>query len=231
VIVPSHHPPRRLLRLLVLLIVLFVLPLVLLRACGDGGRQTPPGQTPPGGTQSQVGRQDIPAPPWRGPIDSVSLAQVVAYARSLMYDTTRTAQDSVQLRSGSVVGPYAHIQEVAGTSGMPMAVVDSGRVVARVVRLTPGDFPPLGIRADTTYLWLDLVDDSARALWIPGDTTGSLGPEPVRRHYLRQGAAEHEAEAGIAGAKWTTVTENDSVHTTACYWTGSRHRSVPKVRL
>ncbi len=170
----------------------------------------------------------VAPPPWTGPVDSVPLATVVAYAAGLSYDPMRTPGDSQRLITPTDSGPVAFIQAVFGARGMTTEQMDSGRVIARILT-PPGDsFPPYGIYDEVTYLWTDSVPGAGRrTLWIRGVTSG-IGAEKTIGHARVLPTDDHASAPGDTTGRARWVLGPDSLTMMGCVYNPPRHRQSPK---
>jgi len=129
-----------------------------------------------------------PAPGFSGAIDSVARDTALAYARSLLYDSSRMAKDAQYLlerdSAGKPVGArsYAEIQPEIGAAAVQGADLVRGRFLARlkldsayVLRLR------LGGGHDTTFT----LPDSLSYVWVSGPT------DSTRRIVLVSAVAAH----------------------------------------
>ena len=118
-------------------------------------------QPAPGGEGRAQGPRPTPALS-RG-ILATSPADLLAYARTLQFDTTRPAEAAQYLVSGRrgnlVVGPFAQLAPEIGAASIEARVAGEGRILARLTLDRPS--PDLGLPVGVTYFG---VDDSAGAM-------------------------------------------------------------------
>jgi len=127
-----------------------------------------------------------PAPQFSNP-DSVSRDAILAYARSLVFDTNYGAGDKQRLMVGTTCppwamggdctyGPLAMIQPQVGSYRIPdSATLAAGRIIARIITVD-SQYPKLGLWAgDTTYWWVDGHGPTQlRSVLVPSDSSHAL---------------------------------------------------------
>lgn len=183
------HVPGRLLLILVGIIVGLLLAQL-------GGRIIVGPETP--GQVPEV-------PPFQGDIDRASRTEILAYARSLPYETSFGAGDDQRLlvRQDSVsrYGPNARIEAMKGAAGLTKEDLARGRFVARLLNRDQEPYPKLALGSrDTTYWWVDSVATGQwRALYISSDST----IPPVRTSVRLEPASVHgDTRWGQSLARW-----------------------------
>ncbi|MGQ0701856.1 MAG: hypothetical protein ACT4PM_01835 [Gemmatimonadales bacterium] len=120
-------------------------------------------------------------PPRFGRIDGTSRGDLLAYAQSLDFDTARMAGDEQPLPiadSGRIVmGPLVRIEPERGAMYLTREQMGQGRIIARF--RAAAAYPPLGIPAGDSYLWVDNVGDSLRQVIVPANESDSLRVTPL----------------------------------------------------
>jgi hypothetical protein len=152
-------------------------------------------QPEPEAAQQPPAPRATPAPPFVSPIAATSRDSVVAYARSLVFDTSHAASDARYLvlrRSGRLtVGPWAHFAPEIGSATLSRDQAGTGRVVARIV--TNGPVPEMGLATGTNYVWVDSVGGSFRLVMVPEDATQPVRWTPLKfREHRRAGPVAAE---------------------------------------
>jgi hypothetical protein len=129
-----------------------------------------------------------PAPPFAGkPIDSVSTADVIAYAGTLQFDSTRPASDTLTVNTPTGDTVRMEVEPEIGSGALSKSDVAAGRIIARVHSSVA--FPPLGLGAGTTYFWVDGDGDRAHGVMIPADSAFRRFMRPlIVRDHLPAGA-------------------------------------------
>jgi hypothetical protein len=104
--------------------------------------------------------------------DSASRTDLLAYARSLTFDTLQPMMDAQYLvleHDGRLeVGPFARLSPEIGAAVITGPALDSGRILARFV--LDRAFPEGGLPAGTTYVWVDSTARGFRSTFIPADS-------------------------------------------------------------
>jgi hypothetical protein len=132
-----------------------------------------------------------PAPPFAGkPIASVSNSDVIAYAKTLQFDSAAPGADTITIHTPT--GDTIHLAAApeVGAATLTDSAVEAGRIIARIQSSAP--FGPLGASAGTTYYWVSGSGEDARGVMIPED---SLGRRFVRPLLLRKHGTSHVATA------------------------------------
>lgn len=124
-----------------------------------------------------------PAPPFAGkPIASVSNSDVIAYAKTLQFDTAGRGADTITITTPT--GDTIHLTAApeVGAAVLTDSAVVAGRILARVRSSAP--FPPLGATAGYNYFWVSGVGENARGVMIPEDSLGRRHDRPLllRKH-------------------------------------------------
>jgi len=124
-----------------------------------------------------------PAPPFAGkPIASVPTSEVVAYAKTLQFDTTAPGADTLTINTptGDTIR-LAAAPEI-GAAALSDSEVGAGRILGRIHSNVP--FSALGVAAGTTYYWVDGSGDRARGVMIPDDSLSRRVERPIllRKH-------------------------------------------------
>lgn len=129
-----------------------------------------------------------PAPSFAGkPIDSVSTADVIAYAGTLQFDSTRPAADTLTVITPPGDTVRMKVEPEIGSGALSKSDVTAGRIIARVQSNVA--FPPLGLGAGTTYFWVNGADDRAHGVMIPADSQFRRFMRPlIVRDHLPAGA-------------------------------------------
>jgi hypothetical protein len=167
------------------------------------------------------------APSFSGKLDTINRSTVLAYARSLVYDTQPGAGDEQRLMVGTtcppwtpggncVYGPRARIEPQRGAH----AISDSndlaaGRIVARIL-VTDSAYAKLNLRAgDTTYWWVYNDGGYWRSTFVSSDTGVALTHDSLYFHVPRD--PSYKWRQAIARFYWE---ESDEGLWVTC--TGSR---------
>jgi hypothetical protein len=132
-----------------------------------------------------------PAPPFAGkPIAGVPNSDVVAYARTLQFDSTAPGADTITIRTPT--GDTIHLTAApeVGAAALSDSAAEAGRVIARVHSSAP--FGPLGASAGTTYFWVSGSGENARGVMIPEDSLSRRYDRPL---LLRTHGSSHVATA------------------------------------
>lgn len=123
------------------------------------------------------------APAFTAPVDSLSRALIVAYARGLTYDTAKAVSDAQYLviaQAGRlVVGPYAQVAPEVGAAANTREALGRGRIIGRIT--LDAAYSPQGLSAGTSYVWVDSVAGSFRMVFVP-DSTGPMTSRPLTFH-------------------------------------------------
>jgi hypothetical protein len=124
-----------------------------------------------------------PAPPFAGkPIATVPTSEVVAYAKTLQFDTTAPGADTITINTptGDTIR-LAAAPEI-GAAALSDSEVAAGRILGRIHSNAP--FSALGVSTGTTYYWVDGSGDRARGVMIPEDSLSRRFERPilVRKH-------------------------------------------------
>jgi hypothetical protein len=124
-----------------------------------------------------------PAPPFAGkPIASVSNSDVIAYAKTLQFDSTGRGADTITINTPT--GDTIHLTAApeVGAAALSDSAVIAGRIIARIHSTAP--FGPLGASAGTTYFWVSGSGENARGVMIPEDSLDRRYDRPLllRKH-------------------------------------------------
>lgn len=113
--------------------------------------------------QRQLGEEVPPPPPGADPIGDPSQRQAILdYARGLDFDSViHGASDRQPLTfiappNGVRLGPVATILPERRTHNNRLQSLNQGRIVARIESQAP--YPPLGMPAGISYVWIDQLD-------------------------------------------------------------------------
>ena len=142
-----------------------VMPLLVVVACGP--------QKP----------RPTPAPPFAGkPIASVSNNDVVAYAKTLQFDSTAPGADTITINTPTGDTIRLQASPEVGAAALSDSEVAAGRIIARIHSNLA--FGPLGASVGTTYYWVEGAGENARGVMIPEDSLGRRFNRPLllRRH-------------------------------------------------
>lgn len=108
-----------------------------------------------------------PAPPFTS-FDRAGRAELIAYAHSLQFDTTRPAQDAQYLvvpHAGQLaVGTYAEVAAEIGSGTIDRRDLQQGRILARLV--LDGPCPEAGYPRGVSYLWVDSTAGALREVLV-----------------------------------------------------------------
>ncbi len=146
--------------------------------------------------------RETPPPPFAGLVNTTPRGAVLAYGRSLQFDTSHAAADAQHLvvrRDGQlVIGPYALLAPEMGSAGMQRSSLGAGRIVARIT--TDGPYPELGLATGENYMWVDSVQGGWRVVFVPADSSQPMASRPM-------GYREHRRVTPLArepaSARWT----------------------------
>jgi hypothetical protein len=136
--------------------------------------------------REERGPEPTPAPPFSGQ-GTLDQAQVLAYARTLHYDTEHGAGETRRLMVGCPpgqcrYGPLVRIDPEEGAVSLSRDQLAQGRVLVRMISLDTMPYPKLGLgaRPDTAY-WF--VRDSAglRSWYVSSDRKRTIvGPDTFK---------------------------------------------------
>ena len=120
--------------------------------------------------------------------DAGNRGDVIAYARTLDFDTASDAGDTRPLSTPAcvacAVGPLATIQPERGTVSLSQAELASGRIIARIVNRNAEGWSDLALTPrDTTYLWVDSLAGSWRMMFVPNRKDAEMVVRPMRIKY------------------------------------------------
>ncbi|HZS57918.1 MAG TPA: hypothetical protein VFA43_01520 [Gemmatimonadaceae bacterium] len=124
-----------------------------------------------------------PAPPFAGkPIASVSNSDVIAYAKTLQFDSTGPGADTITINTPTGDTIRLSAAPEVGAAALSDSAVAAGRIIARVHSSAP--FSPLGASAGTTYFWVQGAGENARGAMIPEDSLSRRYDRPLllRKH-------------------------------------------------
>ena len=106
-------------------------------------------------------------------IEQVSRQTVIAYANTLVFDTSYHASDSrrlVERHDGQLVdGPFATISPEIGARSISWAQLDSGRILARVT--TDAPMASHGYAKGVNYIWVENRNGHLHGVVIPADSS------------------------------------------------------------
>jgi len=124
-----------------------------------------------------------PAPPFAGkPIATVSNSDVLAYARTLQFDTAAPGADTITIHTptGDTIR-MAAAPEI-GAATLTDSDVAAGRIIGRIRSNAP--FGALGVSTGTTYYWVSGAGDRAQGVMIPEDSLSRRFARPIllRKH-------------------------------------------------
>ncbi len=169
-----------------------------------GCKPAPQPAAPPAGPRASV------APAFTAPVDSLSRAEIVAYARGLSYDTAKAVSDAQYLviaQAGRlVVGPYAQVAPEVGAAANTRETLGQGRIIGRIT--LDADYPPHGLSAGTSYVWVDSVGGTFRMVYVP-DSAGPMTSRPLTFHpHPSSDAAPYRSAARITDTKGAGFASN-----------------------
>ncbi len=134
-------------------------------------------------------------------LDVASRSAVLAYARSLEFDTTAGAADSRPLTrpncAGCDPGPVATIQAEVGSFAVSEHQLAKGRILARIINEGSSTWDRLGLAPkDTVYWWVDSLATGWRSVFIPTASGGKVVVQgfTIERH--------QQGEWSRAFARW-----------------------------
>ncbi len=114
--------------------------------------------------------------------DSTSRAELLAYAHSLQFDTTRPAMAAEYLVVPSghqlVAGPVVKLAPEIGSGSIRHEDLRTGRILARLTLSEP--CPQAGLPAGNSYLWVDSTGGVLRETLIPEADSAPMIRTPVR---------------------------------------------------
>jgi hypothetical protein len=144
-----------------------------------------------------------PAPPFVGkPIASVSNSDVIAYAKTLQFDSTAPGADTITIHTPTGDTIRLEAAPEIGAGALPDSAVGAGRIIARIHSNLP--FGPLGASAGTNYFWVSGSGEDARGVMIPEDSLGRRYNRPL---LLRK----HGAPGHLATARFISF-DNEGMH-------------------
>lgn len=159
---------------------------------------------------TQQARPATPAPPFTAALEGATRDSIIAYGRSLTYDTSHAASDAQHLvarRNGRLVlGPYARIAPESRSHRLNREDLARGRVVARID--ADGPYPERAIPAGISYLWVDSVAAGWRSVVVPEDPSQPMAARPML--FVQHRRAEPVAEEP-AQARWSWSAENGTI--------------------
>jgi hypothetical protein len=145
--------------------------------------------------QSQV--RPTPAPSFSGrPIDSVSTADVNAYAATLQFDSTKPASDTLTVQTPTGDTVHLEVEPEIGTVALSAQDLAAGRILARI--RSSAAFPPLGVASGANYFWVSGEGERAHAVMIPADSLARRVRRPLVLHH-------HPMKLQISTARFLTV--------------------------
>lgn len=148
--------------------------------------------------------------------DSVPRDSILAYARSLVFDTNYGAGDSQRLMLGTTCppwamggnctyGPLASIQPQVGSYRIPdSATLAAGRIIARIVTVD-SQYAKLGLRGgDTTYWWVDTKGPMGwRSVLVPSNPADSLVQRDTMEFHEADPNGSYKWQQAIARFLWS----------------------------
>jgi hypothetical protein len=152
--------------------------------------------------------------------DSVARDAILAYARSLRFDTTGGAGDEQRLMLGTTCppwavggnctyGPLARIAPESGSHLIPdSGALANGRIIARIVTVD-SQYPKLGLRGgDTTYWWVDAKGPYGwRSVLVPSNPSDSLVHRDSLWFHKADPNRSYKWKQAIARFLWTDSDE------------------------
>ena len=127
----------------------------------------------------------VPAPPFAS-LASASRAQILTYARSLVFDTSYHASDTRRLTvrrdDGLRAGPLVTIVPEVGVTSLSLSEMSTGRIVARLT--SDGAFPEKGLAKGDNFVWVDKRDGQLRALIIPSNPSAPVAEFGFRVNHV-----------------------------------------------
>jgi hypothetical protein len=128
-----------------------------------------------------VGQDPTRPPPFADRVEMVERGALVAYGRSLVFDTSFGVSDVRHLtwsEDGKVVlGPIAQLAPERGAHLVLRAQLAQGRILGRV--RTSGAVRGLGLPQGESYLWADSVEGAFRWVVIPVNADEPLRAMPL----------------------------------------------------
>jgi hypothetical protein len=164
----------------------------------------PPREVAPAGTA---------APPFAGsPVGEVPRGEFLGYARSLAYDTARAAGDQQPLplwdEAGAVVRHVTvRVEPERGAAFLSRAELGAGRIIARYQARSA--YPPLGIPAGRSYVWVDSLGGSFREVVVP-DGEGPVVEMPLE---IEAHPPEYFGPRPVFAARWIEMAGADDGET------------------
>jgi hypothetical protein len=138
--------------------------------------------------------------------DRATMSEILAYARSLTFDTSHHAADNRRLPGlrSDADGPRATLAPEIGSATLSDDAVASGRIVGRIT--VDGPQEALGLAKGENYIWVDKVAGQFRMIVIP--TAGTKGPQYLRAVYRRMPFSGFEPSARfMPGGIWVRCGE------------------------
>lgn len=111
-------------------------------------------------------------------------SEVIAYARTLDFDTASDASDSRRLSSlpcsNCTFGPVATIQPERGTVSLTPAELATGRIIARILNRDAEAWSDFALTPnDTTYVWVDSLAGGWRMIYVPNQQEAQMLVRPM----------------------------------------------------
>lgn len=135
-----------------------------------------------------------PAPSLSASITAAPRAEIVAYARTLEFNTAHWASETDYLLIREADGRYrrgalATISPEIGALGVSHAQLETGIIISRVI--AEDAVPEHGYGAGTNYIWFDKIATGWRLIVIPEDASVpiTIKKGKVNHYGMPQGAA------------------------------------------
>ena len=163
------------------------------------------------------------APPFDTDVNEITHSELLAYGRSLDYDTVAGAGDRQRLMLGNCPancrhGPLVRIEPERGTAALEIDDLAKGRIIGRIINEDTLGYPKLRLQPrDTVYWWVDRVDrdkGAGRSLFIStvDSTSGRQQPGAlvftVHSEYQWRQAIARWVWSDADEGSWSSCTKN-----------------------
>jgi hypothetical protein len=149
---------------------------------------------------SHEGARATPAAPFAS-LEAATKVEIMAYARSLTFDTSHHAADNRRLPGlrSDADGPWATLAPEVGSATLSDDAVARGRIVGRIT--VDGPQTALGLAKGDNYIWVDKIAGQFRMIVIPAAAT--KGPQYLRAVYRKMAFSGFEPSARfMPGGVW-----------------------------
>jgi hypothetical protein len=136
-------------------------------------------------THGEHALRPVPAAPFAS-FDAASRAELVAYGRSLTFDTSYHASDTRRLMSrmnGRIVeGPIGKVMPEIGSTSVGLEDMAHGRILWRIE--VDDAYPEQGFAKGVNYIWVDSSATGWRAVVVPENATIGTTTSAFRYNHL-----------------------------------------------